>query len=379
MPAERIYRLAAVCAVLAALAILIEKLWLVAYQFQDIILWFALAWLIAFTLEPLVDWLKRPVWPAFVNARLPTRFVARSEHGFLPHGAAVAVVYLVLLVLILIGPVSYIPIAITQVQTLSQDWPQMANRLPSIVDDAQRQLKGLGIDLDLPAFYRTSIEPQLSQFSGRAVSETLNALSTVALTVTSGLLVIVLALYISISGHSLSHQLVELFPRQYRHELLVFARTVNQNFGGFVRGQLIQSVLVGVGVAVIMVIMRLDFVVLCATLSGVFMLLPLIGVFLALIPPLVIALFFSGPTAALILFIVLFVYEQIITNAIAPKIFADSVGLHPVLIFAALLIGARIGSVWGAFFSIPIAGVMYAMVVYITGRVRHSEHEPRKE
>ena len=155
----------------------------------------------------------------------------------------------------------------------------------------------------------------------------------------------------------------------------MFARTVNQNFGGFIRGQLIQSVLVEIGVAVLMVIMRLDFVVLCATLSGVFMLLPLIGVFLALIPPLVIALFFGGFTTALILVVVLFVYEQIITNAIAPKIFADSVGLHPVLVFAALLIGARIGGVWGAFFSIPIAGVMYAMVVYVAGRARHTEHE----
>jgi predicted PurR-regulated permease PerM len=374
MPAERLYRLAAVCVIFAALTLIVEKLWLVAFQFQDIILWFALAWLIAFTLEPVVDWLKRPTWPALVRARLPAGFVARTARGFLPHGAAVAVVYLLLLLLILIGPVSYIPIAITQVQTLSQDWPQLASRLPTIVDDAQRQLKGLGVDLDLPTVYRTNIEPQLSQFSGRAVSETLNALSTVALTVTSALLVIILALYISFGGHSLSHELIELCPRQYRHEILVFARTVNQNFGGFIRGQLIQSVLVSIGVVVLMVIARLDFVVLCAILSGVFMLLPLIGVFLALIPPFVIALFFGSFTTALILIVVLFIYEQIITNAIAPKIFADSVGLHPVLIFAALLIGARIGGIWGAFFSIPIAGVIYAMLVYAAGRTRSQEH-----
>jgi len=116
-----------------------------------------------------------------------------------------------------------------------------------------------------------------------------------------------------------------------------------------------------------------NFILIASLLSGVFMLIPLLGPFLALIPPLLVCLI-QSPHLAFWLFLILLIYQLIIVNVAMPRVLSQAVGLHPLLIFAALLIGIRVAGIWGAFFGIPIAGVLWAMVNYVFQRwqARHS-------
>lgn len=375
MPDNRTYRLAAILVGAAALLVVLERLWNLAVIFQDIILLFALAWLISFTIAPLVEWLKRPYYIERVYRRFRPQIPPLAERHFLPHGAAVALVYLGIVLLIVIGTGSIIPIAIAQGQNLSQTIPDLPNRLPVVIDNLQQQLGGFGIHVDLRGLYQSNLEPQLNQIGASAMRELLNGLSVVAATVSNLLLVIILSLYMSLGGRELAERFVELIPRHYNRELIIFAGSVNKNFGGFIRGQLIQSLLVGVATAVVMIVLRLDFVALAAVLSAVVMLLPLIGVFLAIVPPLLVALFTGSLTTALIVFVLLFIFQQVLMNAVMPKILSDSVGLHPLLVFAALLAGVRVGGIWGAFFGIPVAGVLYALLLFFGVRIRRASEE----
>ena len=372
---HRTYRIAAVLVGAAALLIVLERLWNLALIFQDIILLFALAWLISFTIAPLVEWLKRPYFAERVYRRFRSNIHPLERRHLLPHGLAVMVVYLGMVLVIVIGTGSVIPIAIAQGQNLSQTIPDLPNKLPSFIDNLQQQLGGFGIRVDLRGLYQSSLEPQLNQIGAGAMRELLNALSVVAATVSNLLLVIILSLYMSLSGRELAERFVDLIPRHYNRELIIFASSVNKNFGGFMRGQLIQALLVGVATAVVMIVMRLDFVVLAAILAAVVMLLPLIGVFLAIIPPVLVALFTGSPATALIVFVLLFIFQQVLMNAVMPKILSDSVGLHPLLVFAALLMGVRVGGIWGAFFGIPVAGVLYALLLFFGVRLRRASEE----
>src|SRR5207245_2912769 len=119
---------------------------------------------------------------------------------FLPHSAAVAVVYLGMVLLIVIGTGSVIPIAIAQGQNLSQTIPDLPNKLPSVIDGLEQQLAQFGIRVDLRGLYQSNLEPQLNQIGASAMRELLNALSVVAATVSNLLLVIILSLYMSLSG-----------------------------------------------------------------------------------------------------------------------------------------------------------------------------------
>jgi predicted PurR-regulated permease PerM len=379
MPTDRPYRIAAALVAIAALFIILERLWNLALIFQDIILLFALAWLISFTLAPVIEWLERPYWPKFLYDRFYTRISPVAERRLFARGAAVAVVYLAMVFIITLGSSSIIPVAIAQGQQLSQQLPDLPNRILQLTDDLQAQFGRIGVNIDLPGVYQANIAPRLSEVGTSLLRNLLDVFTGVAATVSNLLLVIILSLYMNAGGQTLSNQFAGLIPRQYKREVLVFARSVNKTFGGFMRGQLIQALLVAIATALVMMLLQINAVVLGAILGGLLMLIPLIGAVLSILPPVVIALFQGSLTSALIAFILLFIFQQIVANVIMPKLLADSVGLHPLLVFAALLIGVRVGGIWGAFFGIPIAGVLYAMLIYFGGRLREQSAEQRIE
>ena len=80
MNEHRTYRIAAILVGAAALLIVLERLWNLALIFQDIILLFALAWLISFTFAPLVEWLKRPYFAERIYRRFRPRIRALALH-----------------------------------------------------------------------------------------------------------------------------------------------------------------------------------------------------------------------------------------------------------------------------------------------------------
>jgi predicted PurR-regulated permease PerM len=380
MPNNQIYRVAAFLVGLAALFFIFEQLWWLAWLFQDIILLFALSWLIAFTLTPVVEWLKHPYWPAALERRYAAAIANGRQPLLLSHGAAVAVVYLGMVMGLLIGVGSVLPIVIEQGQKLSALVPELPNRLPALMASLESELARVGIQVDLPGLYQANVAPSLKDLAGNAFKEFMTAFTVIAATVSNLLFVIVLSLYMNLSGRELAEELEALLPHHYRDNVRVFVASINQNFGGFVRGQLVQSLLAGLATLIVMLVLRLDFALLAAVLAAVLMLIPLLGVILSLIPPVLIAFFVGSLPSAAIAFVLLFLFQQILLNVLMPKIMAQSVGLHPLLVFAALLVGVRVGGLWGAFFGIPIAGVLYAMLIFVNKRLRleaaiEAEHE----
>jgi predicted PurR-regulated permease PerM len=94
---------------------------------------------------------------------------------------------------------------------------------------------------------------------------------------------------------------------------------------------------------------------------------PLIGGAAALIPPIVVA-GINKPEIIIPFVIVMLVVQQILFNMILPRILGRIVGLHPLLVFAALLIGSVVAGPWGILFGIPLAGVAASIANYFYHR-----------
>jgi predicted PurR-regulated permease PerM len=93
------------------------------------------------------------------------------------------------------------------------------------------------------------------------------------------------------------------------------------------------------------------------------LLIPFLGPVVAVIVPVTIALL-TQPGVTLLLFIALLALQQVIFNVLAPRILSHQVGLHPLLVFFAVLTGARVAGVWGAIFGVPIVAVFTTMVSF---------------
>jgi predicted PurR-regulated permease PerM len=116
---------------------------------------------------------------------------------------------------------------------------------------------------------------------------------------------------------------------------------------------------------------------LASVFAAVIMVVPFIGPLLALIVPLIIAAFSNLPTSQLLAVVVgLVVLQLVVMNVVAPKVMSQSVGLHPLLVFLALLVGIKEAGIAGAIFGVPVAAVLYASGQILLRRWKVIEARP---
>ncbi|HLY32080.1 MAG TPA: AI-2E family transporter, partial [Ktedonobacterales bacterium] len=179
-------------------------------------------------------------------------------------------------------------------------------------------------------------------------------------------LVIVISYYMMLDGDRLIERLVQRLPPAWEPDIRLFQRNVDQIFGGFLRAELIIGLVYAAFTWVGLMILGQGNGLPVALVTGLIMLLPLIGPYLAIIPPLMLIVL-QTPTdqvvvKLIIMLIVLVLAQQVSFRVLAPRIFSAAMGVPPLVLFAGLLVGAKIGGIWGAFFAAPIISVAYATI-----------------
>jgi hypothetical protein len=108
------------------------------------------------------------------------------------------------------------------------------------------------------------------------------------------------------------------------------------------------------------------------------MLIPFFGPPLALIPPIIGAVLFTGG-AAIPATVILVVVQTVLVNWLQPRLMRGALGLHPILVLVGLLLGAQVAGVWGALFGIPIIAVLWVFVSYVVFRTVPNAALPEAE
>ena len=337
------FRALVILLVVIAFIYLLGRVWEIAASFSDIILLFFLAWLLAFVLKPV--------------ARL-----LRHRLG-VPWPLAVGLVYLGLFVALLLAAVIMVPVVALQLAQLGTNLPKWAEELPSLTTPLQAALLERGIDVNLERWYQNQDLPdQIQQVGTLVIQNTLSLVTGIASAVFAVLVVLILSFYFLLDGDAIADELLALVPSSYRREVKYLLESVECTFGGFLRGQLLQAMIYGIGTALVMYFAGLGYVLLASLVAGLVMFIPFFGPFLALAPPLLVAFFHLPITGVVLVLAALLVLQQVVLNILAPKIMSESVGIHPLLVFLAILAGAKMAGLAGAIFGVPIAGVLNAML-----------------
>ena len=345
-PRERRWLIAFLVTGTALFAVLVGQfLWEALSGFSGIILILFLAWLLAFVMSPVVNWL---------DERLP--------YG---RGLAAAMVYAVTLVGL--GFVLfYTGAAITQQLTeLTDTFPTKAAEIAATLASWQESLQIGRLELDLVQMFGT-LREQVGELGGQ-LFEQIEAIAGVTLAAVGSLvLILILSLYMVVDSRRILDKINRSIPRRYTDELDILERSVARAFGGFLRAQLILAVIQAILVALVGTIFGIPFLFLVATLSSILMLIPFFGPPLALIPPIAAALIYTPwfiPVA-----LILLVVQTTLVNWLQPRLMRDALGLHPLLVLVGLLVGSTVAGVWGALFGIPIIAVVNVFVSYLLFR-----------
>jgi predicted PurR-regulated permease PerM len=317
-------------------------------------------------------------------ALLLNPFVTLVRRTGLPRGLSVLVVFLVLITVIggVIALVST-PIA-DQVSSISDNVPNYVDDANHSLSDVQHFFDDKGINVQIQKQGKTALETlgdRLTQGSGSIVRFTRDALTKLVEASLAVLLVIVLTVYLLLYGERIGASVRRIIPRGDGSPQDDFPTRIQQAVLGYVRGQLLFSGIMGLSCGVLLFILGSvgifpdgkTYALAFGAFYGFAELIPYVGPAIGGLPPGLAALLGSHPIDALWLLIAFTALQQLEGHVVAPNVFAQALRINPILVIFALLMGAQLYGVVGAFTALPIAAMLRETVIYFR---RHLVLEP---
>jgi predicted PurR-regulated permease PerM len=318
----------------------------IANVFFSILVMFFLAWLLAFLLDPIV-----------------TRMVARLP--FLPRGAAAALVFVASVVIAIIFLAIVASTAITSLTQVIGNAPTIDDAIARLVRPLQEQIDQFNLSIDLTKAAHDvvqSVKANTSTFLSAALNSGLTLF-------TQGTSIIFIAVVFVASKEQFLAFLRRLVPDDRTELFDEFTSATAHSFGGFVRGQFGTAALYGLFSAIIAIVFNVPFPMLIGLVTLGLQSIPYFGQLVSWIPLILTTVIFVPSQllpVTVIFVVILLVMQQVVT----PRVMASAVGINPVLVLAAVFIGAQLAGIFGAIFGVPVLAVIVSLVETYLDRVR---------
>ncbi len=291
----------------------------------------------------------------------------------MPRFLAILIMYIVVLGVVSLLIYFVVSTAIQQVGTLStfvQYWltPKNNGQLTPL----EQFLQSFGISQSQIVSARTQI---INSVEGVATS-TIPLLTGFFSFLLDVVVVAVLSIYFLIDGSRITTWFRTNMPQAAQANFLL--DTLQRVVGGYIRGQVLLSLLIGILVGGGLTVFHVPYALLLGVLAFILEFIPILGTLVSGLICTVIALtqgWLIG-LGVLIYFIVVHVLEG---DIIGPRIVGKAVGLHPIVSIAALIAGAELFGIVGALFASPLAGVLQALLIALWIHWRETRPEEFEE
>lgn len=271
-----------------------------------------------------------------------TPYVDFLEKRRVPRVLAVLVPYFVAISFIALIVFSLLPFFIAQVQLL----------LSGLTAYLNQDIRVLGI-----SFESKSLSSIATTEFGSIGRNALTITSTIFGGVFSTISVLAITFYLLLYRDRVRKGIASIFVKKYQGRVDHAIREAEEKLGSWLRGQLILSCFIGILTWVTLTAIGIDFALPLAVIAGILEIIPTIGPIISAIPAIIVALNISIP-AALAVAISYFFIQLIENNVLVPRIMQKAVGLNPIVIILAIIIGGKLLGVAGAILSIPFISLL---------------------
>jgi predicted PurR-regulated permease PerM len=313
------------------------------------------------------DFLGAFVLGAAIAFLIQPAIVRLVEIG-LPRPAAIAVMFLVI-ILVLAGLVLLVvPLGVSEVAQLQVQAPGLAAAAQDRINSLQGSpVEIFGFKVDLRGVTET-INSHLKDYLlgqfGNAVSIGLTALTTLLQIV----LMFIVAFLLALDATSIKRVLRRFVPQDYRTDFDQIWRRIRKMLYAYVRGQLIIAGLIGILSGIACAVLGLADPVALGLIAGITALIPYIGPFVGAIPAILVGLA-AAPFKAIAIAVVYFVISNVILNFVYPKVMGDAVRLPPILVIVAFIAGFSWAGILGMFVAVPLAATLRILFDHIYPRL----------
>lgn len=330
--------------VLAWLAIAVIVVWLISHVTRALLI-LILAAVIAFAVTPLV--------------RLLSRYMRRV--------IAIALAYLFGFTIVL-GLLTFIGIsAASEISNFVLHLGDYTRALQVQEPTYEALLRPFGVGHAQVLESERQALTSLQGLGASAARDVLGVVQTVLGTVVDGVLILILSIYLTASGPRFAQWMHEQLPGSQQKRTGQLTQIVNTVVGGYVRGALTLSTLIGVLVFIGMELIGVRYALLLGILAFFMEFIPILGVMVSGAVCVLVAVFGAGTGPDLIrggLVLVYFIVVHVIEgDVVGPRIMGKAVGIHPAVAILALVAGSELFGLWGALFGAPTAGLLQALVL----------------
>jgi predicted PurR-regulated permease PerM len=317
--------------------------------FRLVAVMFFLGWLLAFLLDPMVDWLV---------ARVPA----------LPRGPAVALAFvLVAGVVIVLFAVVLLSFAESGDRILQQG-PVVAERLNDSLASLQAWLTDVGLEIDVTGLIDDLVEAARSQLEDTLAG----AVGGSVTVVTVGTTIVFIASVMVASKSSMLVFTRRLVPpdRLSFYDALTLA--IHRSFGGFIRSQFGLAFVYGLFVGVLAIVLGIPYVAFIAVTTTLLATIPFFGQLVSWMP-FVLVTFVFIPDQLVLAVAIMLVGWLFIQQIISPRVTGSAVGLNPLVVLFAVFAGSAVAGPLGAVFGVPIVAAMASLFTAWLDHVRPVE------
>ena len=143
--------------------------------------------------------------------------------------------------------------------------------------------------------------------------------------------------------------------------LVIVVKDIEERLGAWVRGQLLLALIIGLASYLGLFILGISYVLPLALIAGILEMVPIIGPIISAIPAIIVALTVS-PGLALAVAALYIIIQQLENNLIVPTVMHKVLGMPPLAILLALMVGGRLGGVVGIILAVPVLLVIQTVV-----------------
>jgi predicted PurR-regulated permease PerM len=285
---------------------------------------------------------------------------------------AVSIVYAIVLIGIVFSAVTLVPTVISQVSQLLnsvyQQLPKLVQNLTEYLVPVEHRLRAAQIEI------RTAdlVNGLIAVFPRVEAGQIFNRVSDVAVSTMTGaiygLSILLMSFYFLLDGYKMQGIIIQLFPGKHQKRLQSICKEIDQSLQAFFRGQVIMALGFGCLMIIIYYILGVHYALLLGIILAIWEIIPVIGPPIGFMPT-IFSVVFDGMdnipvnrlTQVLLIFILFNGLQWVKDNLIGPKYIGNVIGLHPVLIFLAIIIGAKIDGWLGIVFALPAACTIHVL------------------
>lgn len=325
---------------------------------QSLITWLLViltGWLTLMALEYIGELVSLLVTAALIAFLLNYPVVRVSK--ILPRSIAAALVYLIVGIIILIIGLTVVPPVLNQGR-------QLATKLPELFESGRQQLtefqlwsadRNLPFDVQiLQQQFVSKLQEQVQAIASTSLGLVVNTFNWVV----NLIVLLVISFYMLLDGEGIWHGLTAFFAPEIRY---VLTDTLQRNLQRFISGQILLGIFMATTLSLSFFWLQVPYFLFLAVLIGLLETIPFIGATLGIGIVFLVVVFIDWWLAVEVLSVAV-VIQQIKDNIIAPRIMGSLTGFSPVIIFTALLLGAKIAGLLGVVLAIPLTGVIKSIV-----------------